>query len=288
VDPLLSVGHTSATASSSSGSATGNALEVGGEPLVDGMTGGTQKGPGSSHGSLLDTGVTPLGQLQVTPWEAAVTSTPSGTPSDSDAALLRLFLIDPTVVRAAVLQSHSHAESDESGTSGSSSSDGVYANAGDGALEVRILHAESSSKSGGSSYLVGINDNKVGTSEDANGSCVVEVPDVASLSCLSASGGAAPAGTPSQAGASVGDATIAGGQAGGTVAGTKSSGQAATLGSGTTQPGAESSGASSPGSSLPFTGTDLPPVLALGTFLAAAGAWMHHASRRFRRAGAIS
>jgi hypothetical protein len=287
VDPILAVGHTSATASGSSGSATANALEVGGEPLVEGTTGGTQSGAGSKHGALLDTGVTPLGQLQLTPWEATVTSTPSGTTSDSDAALLRLFLLDPTVLRAAVLQSHSHAESNESGTSGSSSSDGAYVNAGDGALEVNVLHSESSSKSGGSSYLVGINGNQIGTSDDANGSCVITVPDVASLSCLSASGGAAAAGTPSQASASVGDATIGSGQAGGTVSGTKGSGQAATLGSGTTtQSGASGSSSSSTGSNLPFTGTDLPPILAIGTFLAAAGAWMQHASRRFRRVGA--
>jgi hypothetical protein len=289
IDPLLAVGHTSASAGSSSSSATGNAVELGGEPLIDGTTGGTQTGPGSKHGALLDTGVTPLGQLEVTPWSADVKSTDSGTTADGDAALLRLFLGDPTLFRAAVLQSHSHAESNSAGTSGSSSSDGAYVNAGDGALEVRVLHAESSSKSGASSYLVGINGNNIGTSDDANGSCVITVPDVASLSCLSASGGAAPAGTPSQAGASVGDATIGSGQAGGTVAGTKSSGQAATLGSGTTQTGGSSTNAgSNSGSNLPFTGTTLPPIAAIGAFLLAAGAWMQHAARRFRRTGALA
>jgi hypothetical protein len=288
VNPLLAVGHTSATAGSSGGTATGNAVELGGEPLIDGTTGGTQSGAGSKHGSLLDTGVTPLGQLEVTPWSATVTSTGSGTTADGDAALLRLFLLDPTVLRAAVLQSHSHAESNDSGTSGSSSSDGAYVNAGDGGLEVTVLHAESSSKSGGSSYLVGINGNNIGTSDDANGQCAVSVPDVASLSCLSASGGAAAAGTPSQAGASVGDATLGSGQAGGTVAGTKSSGQAATLGSGTTAPAAGNNGSSTSagGSDLPFTGTDLVPFGAVGAFLLAAGAWVTQAGRRIRYAGA--
>jgi hypothetical protein len=287
VDPLLAVGHTSATAGGSSSSATGNAVELGGEPLIDGTTGGTQTGPGSKHGALLDTGVTPLGQLEVTPWSAGVTSTSTGTTADGDAALLRLFVGDPTLLRAAVLQSHSHAESNSSGSSSSSSSDGAYVNAGDGSLEVRVLHAESSSKSGGSSYLVGINGNNIGTSDDANGSCAISVPDVASLSCLSASGGTA--GTASQAGASVGDATIGSGQAGGTVAGTKASGQTATLGSGSTQSsGSSTSAGSSNGSNLPFTGTTLPPIAAIGAFLLAAGAWMQSAARRFRRTGVIA
>ena len=286
IDPLLAVGHTAATAGGSSSGATANAVEVGGDPLIDGTTGGTQTGPGSKHGALLDTGVTPLGQLQLTPWEATVTQTDSGSTADSDAALLRLIVGDPTVLRAAVLQSHSHAESNSSGSSSSSSSDGAYVNAGDGALEVRVLHAESNSKSGGSSYLVGINGNNIGTSDDANGSCVITVPDVASLSCLSASGGTS--GTTSQAGASVGDATIGSGQAGGTVSGTQASGQTATLGSGTTQTPSQtgSSGTSSGGSNLPFTGAMLPPIAAVGAFLLAAGAWLQHAARRFRLHGA--
>lgn len=290
VDPLLAVAHTKATAGGSSSSATANAVELGGDPLIDGTTGGTQTGPGSKHGALLDTGVTPLGQLEVTPWTATVTNTSGGSTADSDAALLRLFLGDPGLLRAAVLQSHSHAESSSSGSTSSSSSDGAYVNAGDGALEVRVLHAESSSKSGGSSYLIGINGNNIGTSDDANGSCAIEVPDVASLSCLSASGGTA--GTASQAGASVGDATLGSGQAGGTVAGTQASGQS-TLGGGTTTPQAGSntaagSSASSDSSSLPFTGTTLPPIVAIGSFLLAAGAWMQHAARRFRRIGATA
>ena len=110
VDPLLAIGHSSADATSTGGSATGNAVELGGAPLIDGTTGGTQKGAGKKNGALLDTGVTPLGQLQLTPWSAAVTSTSAGSTADGDAALLRLFLVDPTVLRAAVLQSTSHAE----------------------------------------------------------------------------------------------------------------------------------------------------------------------------------
>jgi hypothetical protein len=281
IDPLLAVGHTSATAGSSSGSATGNALEVGGEPLIDGMTGGTQQGAGSKQGSLLDTGVTPLGQLQLTPWSAAVTSTSSGTSSDSDAALLKLFLVDPGMLRVAVLHSHSHAEANSAGSSSSSSSDGAEVNAGDGALDVHLLHSESSSSSGSSSYLIGVNGNEIGTSDDADGNCAVEVPGVVALSCLTATGGTA--GTASNAGAAVGDATIGSGQAGGTVAGTHASGNKATLGGGTT-PTSSSNGstASTGGSSLPFTGATLPPLVAIGALLLAAGAWLQQSMRRFR------
>jgi hypothetical protein len=282
IDPLLAIGHTKATAAGSS-SATANALEVGGKPLIDGTTGGTQTGAGSKHGALLDTGTTPLGQLQVTPWSAAVTSSDSGSTSDADAALLRLIVGDPSVLQAAVLQSHSHAQSDSSGSSSSSSSDGAVVNAGDGALDVHVLHAESSSGSKGSSYLVDVNGNTIGSSDDANGNCAVTVPGVISLSCLSATGGKA--GTVSNTASSVGTATLGSGQAGGTVVGTKASGQTATQGSGTPvtsgQSGSSSSSATG-GSSLPFTGSDLPPVLAFGMLLLAAGAWLHQTGRRFR------
>ncbi len=280
IDPLLSVGHTKAS-TAGSGSATGNAVEVGGKPLIDGTTGGTQSGAGSKHGALLDTGATPLGQLQVTPWEATVTNTASGSSSDSDAALLKLFLVDPTVLRAAVLHSHSHADSNSNGTSGSSSSDGAEVNAGDGQLDVKVLHAESSSSSGGKSYLLSINGNEVGSSDQANGSCALSVPGVASLSCLSASGGKSA--TVNQASSSVGDATLGSGQGHGTVSGTASSGHPATLGSGsTTTTGNTGNNASSGGSNLPFTGADLPPIVGIGALLLAAGAWMQQAARRFR------
>jgi hypothetical protein len=276
VDPLLAIAHTKATAGSGSGSATGNAVELGGEPLIEGKTGGTQQGVGSKEGSLLDTGVTPLGQLQLTPWSAAVTSAGDKTASDGDAALVRLFLVDPTVLRAAVLQSHSHAESDSSGTSSSSSSDGATLDAGDGALSITVLHAESSSTAGSHSSLISINGNEIGSSDDANGSCALDVPDVASLSCLTATGGA---GT---AAAAVGDATLGGGQATATVVGTKASGQKATLGSGSVPRTTSASTTSSSSGSLPFTGSTLPPVVALGAFALAAGAWLQQVSRKRR------
>jgi hypothetical protein len=282
IDPLLAVGHTKATSGGSS-SATANGLEVNGDPLIDGTTGGTQNGAGHKNGALLDTGTTPLGQLQLTPWSAAVTSSDSGSTSDADAALLRLIVGDPSVLQAAVLQSHSHAQSDSSGSSSSSSSDGAVVNAGDGALDVHVLHAESSSDSKGSSYLLDVNGNKVGTSDDANGSCAVSVPDVVSLSCLSATGGKS--GTTSSAASSVGTATLGSGQAGGTVVGTQSSGQTATQGSGTPVTSGQSGSSSSSetgGTSLPFTGSDLPPVIAFGMLLLAAGAWLHQTGRRFR------
>ena len=281
IDPLLAIGHTTATAGDGSGSATGDAVDVGGSPLVDGKTGGTQQGPGSKQGSLLDTGATPLGQLQLTPWETTVTSNGGSTTADGDAALLRLFVIDAKTLSVAVLQSHSHAESDDSGTSSSSSSDGAVVDAGDGQLDVHLLHAESSSNSGGSSYLVSVNGNEIGTSKDANGSCALAVPSVVSLSCLTATGGKAADGT-STAGSAVGDATLGTGQGHGTLVGTQASGRKATLGSGTPTPTSGSTSSTSGG--LPFTGATLPPIVALGMFALAAGAWLQQASRRLRGA----
>ena len=71
VGDVVKVGYTNATANNDSGSATADALTIGGQTLGTG-TGGTQKGNGSSHGSIYDSGDTPLGRLMVTPWSASV------------------------------------------------------------------------------------------------------------------------------------------------------------------------------------------------------------------------
>lgn len=292
---LLAVGHTTADAGPSSSSATANAVEVGGKPLIDGTTGGTQSGNGTSHGALLDTGKTPLGQLQLTPWQAATTSSNGTGSADADAALARLYLLDPTVLNASVLQSSSHAHYDSSGSSGQASSDGAVVDAGNGALSVDLLHADSSSNgTGASSYLASINGNQIGTSNQANGGCTLSVPDVVSLSCLTASGG--PAST--TATSAVGTADIANGQAGGTLVGTKSSGAKTA----NTSPKSGATGQNddrtrvegekfpsrnSGSSSLPFTGSDAAPIAAIAVLAVAGGAWFQQLGRRRRAVGGI-
>ena len=289
IDGVIGVGHTTADAGPSSSSASANAVEVGGKPLIDGTTGGTQKGNGSSSGALLDTGSTPLGQLQLTPWQANASGGNGSSSSDADAALARVILGNPSVAKASVLQSSSHARYDASGSSGSATSDGAVVDAGGGALTVDLLHAESSSSgSGGSSYLASINGNQIGTSGQANGGCTLTVPQVISLSCLTASGG--PGST--TATSAVGAATIADGQApGGQLVASKSSG--AKVSTGATGQSPDSTRVkgekfparqrASSSSSLPFTGGDVAPLAALAALAVAAGAWVQQVAGRRRR-----
>jgi hypothetical protein len=190
VGDLIEVGYTQATADQNKGEATATALGIGGEPLGD-ATGGTQKGAGSSEGGIFDSGDTPLGRLMVTPWKATVTQTADKRTADSDAALVRLILIDSSTASADVLRTRSHAEHNGMESKGSTSSDGVWANVGgEEGLTVVLLHSEtSSSAKGNSSYVAGINDNKILSSDEAGNSCAVEVPGVITLGCLAASGG---------------------------------------------------------------------------------------------------
>lgn len=288
IDGLLAIGHTTADAGPDSSSASANALEVGGKPLIDGTTGGTQKGNGTSSGALLDTGLTPLGQLQLTPWKASASGGNGSSSSDADAALARLILIDPSVLKASVLQSSSHANYTSSGSTGSATSDGAVVDAGNGALTVDLLHAESSSSgSGGSSYLASINGNQIGTSGQANGGCTLTVPQVISLSCLTASGGPGS----STASSAVGTATIADGQApGGELVASKSSGAKAPSGvTGQSPDGTRVKGEKFPSprsassSSLPLTGGDVAPLGAIAALAVAAGAWVQQVAGRRRR-----
>jgi hypothetical protein len=289
IDGLIGVGHTTADAGPDSSSATANAVEVGGKPLIDGTTGGSRTGNGSGNGALLDTGTTPLGQLQLTPWQASASSANGSSSSDADAALARAILVDPTVANASILQSSSHARYTSTGSTGNASSDGAVVDAGNGALTADLLHAESSSSgSGGTSYLASVNGNQIGTSDQANGGCTLTVPQVLSLSCLTASGG--PAST--TASSAVGTATIADGQAPGAqlVAG-KSSGAKVDTGTTGQSPDAtqvkgekfRSPSSASSSSSLPFTGGDAAPMAALAALAVAAGAWVQQVAGRRRR-----
>jgi len=190
VGDIIKVGYTQATADQSKGEATATALAVGGKPLSK-ETGGTQKGAGSSKGGLMDTGATPLGRLMVTPWEATVTQSSNKRTADSDAALLRLILIDSGTAGVDVLRTRSHAEHNGMESKGSTSSDGAWANVGGkNGLTVVLLHSEtSSSAKGNSSYVASVNGNKILSSDDAGTSCAIAVPNVITLGCLNASGG---------------------------------------------------------------------------------------------------
>lgn len=193
---VVGVGHTSGKSDEHSSEGTANAVELGGEPLIDGATGGSQKGPGKSEGALLDTGETPLGRVMVTPWGVTVEDDGTTRSSDSDAALLKLILIDSGTASVNVLHTNSKSSYTEDGQGGSNSkgrttSDGARVNllGEEDGVTVTVLHSETSSEANGnSSYILGVGDTRVGTS-DSGESCAVQVPGVITLACLQAAGG---------------------------------------------------------------------------------------------------
>ncbi|MBW3537482.1 MAG: hypothetical protein KY395_06915 [Actinobacteria bacterium] len=188
---IVEVGHTQASASQSSAEGSANALALNGEPVIEGSTGGSQQGPGHNEGSLLDTGDTPAGRVMVTPWSVTVEDDGETRSSESDAALLKLVLVNSGVASVNVLHTHSEASHTDERSTGKTSSDGVRANVGgeEDGVTVTVLHSETSSEEeGSSSYLLGVNDTKVGTS-DSGGTCVVSAPGVITLACLQAEGG---------------------------------------------------------------------------------------------------
>jgi hypothetical protein len=294
LDDLLKVGDTSSHAGSDSGSATASALTVGGNTLAEGKTGGSQTSPGSSSGALVDTGSTPLGQLAVTPWSASAAHSDSGSSSSSDAALAHASLIDSKTLDVWLFHSHSDSQWNADQSSSSSSSDGASVNAGDGALKVLILHSESRSGGKGSSALLSVNGNDIGSSDQANGNCVVKIPDVATLTCLDASGGSGSnngTSTADTATATLGNSTTPQGSltavsSRGAKAPTTVEGEKLTNsnnGGNTSGPSTEASRTPDVGGGLPFTGLNATLISIYGAVLTALGAAITRVGRRRRQ-----
>jgi hypothetical protein len=285
----IAIGHTKANAGPSSASATGNAVEVGGNALIGGTTGGDASGNKQAHGALLDTGQTPLGMLMLTPWAASSSTTSDGSTASSDAALARLNVIDPKTLAVNVFQSHSDASySNTEGSKGSSSSDGATVDLGNGQLFIDLLHSEASSQNKGSSYIASINGNQIGTNNDANGQCVIDASPLLKLTCLSASGGA---GTPLSS-ASVGTLEIAPGQGPtGVVSDVTSTGTPAAAPASTrvlgekvpnTSPSNANTGNAASTGKLPFTGLNVAGITAYAMFLIGLGVALLRIRRRQR------
>jgi hypothetical protein len=136
-------------------------------------------------------------RLAITPWSDNNTVSDTQTTSSAMSQILYLDLGDPNTaqsVNLSVLQSKSDASWTSAASSGSSSSDGAILNAGGGAskggLTVDLLHADANSSGTQSSYLLSINGNEIGSSSQVNGACVINIPSLLSLSCVTAAGGA--------------------------------------------------------------------------------------------------
>lgn len=285
---LAAVGHTQAGANDKDAEGSANAVELGGEPLIDGATGGSQKGKGTNEGSLLDTGDTPLGRVMVTPWGVTVEDDGTTRSSESDAALLKLILIDSGTASVNVLHTHSEASHTDQQSKGRTVSDGAKANVGgDSGVTVTLLHSETSSEANGnSSYILGVNDTRVLTS-DSSESCAVSVPGVITLGCLHAAGGPGS----SSASAVQGSVDVLGGAPAEVSAGTSQYGQGQ---SGPVVSPADvnrdpatdpqvlgaSTGAGSTGTGMAVTGIDLAKGLAAGLALISIGLTLLEIRRR--------
>lgn len=300
VDGIIAVSHTHASASGSGTSSTADPLELGGPTPPSSQFGGTQSGPGSTNGSLLDTSPSvPANELRLalTPW--AVSNTANSASAVSDIVLLDLG--DQTSAESAsvrVLQSTSNATWSSDSSSANASSDGAIVKlGGPSGLDVDVLHAETNSSGKGHSYLLSINGNEIGSSDQVNGACTLTIPGLLSLDCLTASGGVAN-NILSQA-AGVVSVTLGGTPAGlniGLIQTTSNSGSSSThpsVGSGgggnggnnggnNGSAGSGSQGAGAGSGALAFTGTDVFTILLVALLLGLSGAVLVWATRRLR------
>lgn len=297
VDGLLAISHTHATASGSGTSSTADPLELGGPTPPAPQFGGTQNGPGSNSGALLDTApYAPANQfrLALTPWTVSNTQNTASAVSD----IVLLDLGDQTTAQSAsvrVLQSTSNATWSPASSSADASSDGAIVKAGGpSGLNIDLLHAETNSSGTGHSYLLSINGNEIGSSDQVNGKCTLTVPGLLALDCLTATGGVAN-NVVSQA-AGVVNVTLGGSPAGlhiGLIQSTSSAGTPATPavssgssgqqnGGGNGSAGSGSQAANAGTGSLAFTGSNAFELLLAALLLGLSGAALVLATRRFR------
>jgi hypothetical protein len=187
VGSLLDVSRTGATADSGAPSAEASVVRLGGEPLLD--LGGSQEGDGATGGSLLDTGATLPARVQAAPWQASADGSHGATRhARGSAAVARADL--PDVVTAGVLTSDSEATHTDRRSTGTAVTDGFQLGVLD-AIRLVLLHSDVSTEGDGHSYLVGLNGTEIGTEDQLGNSplCALDAAGLASLSCLTSSGG---------------------------------------------------------------------------------------------------
>lgn len=288
VSGIVAIGKTSAHAGSGGAHASADALDVLGQRI----SGGDQKGPGSGGASLIGTGATPVGDVEVAPWSAKVTGdATSGYTSHAEAALAHADIAGAAELWLLHAQSDATWSPDKS--TGDAQSDGAELKAL-GALDIKVLHSEAHSDGTSKSDLLVLNGNELGSSDDANGMCQLDASPLLDLICLTATGGVDKATGATTSGADVLTADIGGGALTGTVSGTTSGGGTAPAGS------PEKSGPGTPkdqvsqggrlphttgdtaSGTLPFTGADVERTTAIAAALAALGAAMAEFGRRRR------
>jgi hypothetical protein len=275
IDGVVSAGKTKAHAGSDGGSADADALTV----LGNQVSGGSQHGTGSKTGNLIGTGDTPVGDAEVAPWSAKVDNAGGGYQSHAEAALAHAKAAD--LVELWLLHSKSDATWTPDASTGDAQSDGAEVSALS-MLDIKVLHSEAHSDGKGHSDLLVVNGNEIGSSDQANGACKLDLSPVLNLLCLQASGGQGDNGLTSAAADvatfDVGDGaltgTISGSSSAGGVAGTPAlptPSQAANRG-GNQQRAARPPAATPSQAALPFTGADIERSATIALAVAMIGA----------------
>jgi len=160
-------------ADSSDSEATGNAIELNGEPL-DKIRRGSQKGKGTrSAGSFLqeftDGKTAASASLPGRPtWATREGGGTAPTQRRADGADHHGVLARPR------RQGHRAREHDGKDSKSSATSDGAVVDVAD-QIKVIVLHAESGSNGKGKTYIASINDNEIGTNDDFS-QCPLSVP----------------------------------------------------------------------------------------------------------------
>ncbi|MGH9042596.1 MAG: hypothetical protein ACRDZ3_20470 [Acidimicrobiia bacterium] len=186
VADILHVSDTGAQATTDSSSAQASVIDVGGAPLLG--LGGSQSGPGTSDGALLDTGATLPVQAEVAPWSASASTSETERTSSGSAAAARAEV--PETLHLDVLESESqatHTDEKSTGTGASNAADlGVL-----DILQLVLLHSEVTSDGEGTSFLVGANGIEIGSDEQLEGICSLVAHPLLAVTCVEATGGLA-------------------------------------------------------------------------------------------------
>jgi hypothetical protein len=188
VSSLAEISSTGADAKPDKADAKAAVVSIGGQPALG--TGGSQSNEGESGGSVLDTGDRAGARAQVAPWKASAKGSKTSARRSSHASAAAARAEVPSEAKVGVLTSDSQADHQADQSKAMSSSEAADIALGDTPRLV-LLHSEVGSSGKGHSYLVGLNGTEIGTDEQLGKGCALDAAGVASLTCLTASGGVA-------------------------------------------------------------------------------------------------
>lgn len=188
VGDLVGISQSAAKADQTKTDAQASAISLQGKPLPG--AGGSQSNEGENEGAVIDTGPQQAPRVRVAPWKAKASGAKGSQKRSSSASAALADVEIPDTVRVGLLTSEAAAEHTPTQSTGKSTSNAADISLGN-SLHLVLLHSEVNSSAKGNSYLVGLNGTKIGTQEQLNSVCTIDVTNVAALSCLTASGGTA-------------------------------------------------------------------------------------------------